>query len=104
MLHIHFLQRRPVEPIAESIAPWLQSVQHSAAACNEERVVVDLTTVEVVNSRELNEIARLQLALRERGKQLILENATRRVSEIFEITRMNRLVEVHSASSTGLTS
>lgn len=104
MLHIHFLQRRPAEPLPESIAPWLQSVQHAAVDCIEERVVVDLTTVEGVNSRELNEIARLQLALRERGKQLILQNATRRVSEIFEITRMNRLVEVHAASSTGQTS
>lgn len=99
MLRMHFRRQQPSPRVAGGISQWLQAAQASATVIQSGDLVVDITSVETVNSRELGEIARLQLALRDRGQRLVLENAQRQVHDVFELTRMNRLVDVLPADA-----
>ena len=59
-----------------------------------EGVVVDLSDVEQINSGELGELAKIHLFLRQHDRKLILANVQDLVWEVFELTRMNRLIDV----------
>ncbi len=95
-----FGRRQPTSKTLGSVGQWLHNLQSSATSGVEREVVVDLTAVPSLNSRELGEIAKIQLALRAEGRKLILQNARREVCELFEMTRMDRLVEVRQLSTT----
>jgi len=94
-MHIQFGRRKPLAKPLGAIGQWLSSIQQRIVEVDGSDLVVDIASVEAVNSRELGEIAKLHLALRDRGRRLVLRNAQEQVHELFEITRMNRLVEVH---------
>ncbi len=72
----------------------LKSVAADADSTANIDVVVDMSSVRKVNSKELGQMVQLQLQLREKDRQLVLENPTEPVAELFELTRLNRLVEV----------
>jgi anti-anti-sigma regulatory factor len=101
-MYIHFGRRKPLTKPLAGIGQWLSSIQQRVVEHNENDLVVDIAAVDAVNSRELGEIAKLHLALRDRGRRLILRNAQDQVHELFEITRMNRLVEVHGLEPTAV--
>ena len=92
--------KKPRSPRAlGTLGQWLRNIQAAVRSATEREVIIDMTCVEAVNSLEMREIARIQLALREDGRQLILQNAQPQVDDLFELTRMNRLVEVQPLSS-----
>ncbi len=92
---LRFGRKQPLAKPLAGIGHWLSSIQQKMVDADDDDLVVDIASVEAVNSRELGEIVRLHLALRDQGHRLILRNAQRQVHELFEMTRMNRLVEVH---------
>jgi hypothetical protein len=103
MLGLHFTKRAIKAKRFGEISPWLVDARNRVfsqggggqpGVGEPDMLVVDISSVEVVNSREIGEIARMQLALREQGKRLILENAQQQVCDVFDMTRMNRLVDV----------
>lgn len=94
-MHIHFGRRKPLAKPLAGIGQWLSSIQQRVVEIDQNDLVVDIAAVDAVNSRELGEIAKLHLALRDRGRRLVLRNAQEQVRALFELTRMNRLIEVH---------
>ena len=76
---------------------WLTRLQQQAKAGGDAELIVDLSNVERINSRELGLLVRLHLELRHRDRRLVLGNAQGSVLEVLELTRMDRLMEVRPA-------
>ena len=77
---------------------WLQEAQHSADQTDDPTFAVDLAAIETICSEDLNGLIRLQSRLRSAGRTLILENVQENVWQVFQVTRLDRLIEMrHSA-------
>lgn len=76
---------------------WLENVSHLASGAGAREVVVDLSAVRQIGSRELNQLVRLQLRLKASGRALVVENAQDTVRNVFLLTRLDRLVEIRES-------
>ena len=101
-MQLSFGRRKPSSKPLAHVGQWLRSIRQQVGELDHRDLVVDIATVDAVNSRELGEIAKLHLELREKGCRLVLRNAQEQVHELFELTRMNRLVEIHGNSRTAV--
>lgn len=97
---LNFLKRRRAVPLTTyHDSRWLSQLQEkSREEKKSNAVVVDLGNVERIDSRELGELVKIHLRLRQIDRFLVLENAHGGVLEVLELTRMNRLMEVREAS------
>jgi anti-anti-sigma factor len=73
---------------------WLQVAADDVNQSLVSKVVVDLTTVEVIRSEELNELIRLNARLRQQGRSLSIENVQDQVWQVFMLTRLDRLFRI----------
>ena len=95
---LNFLKRRrAVPPTTYHDSRWLSQLQQRSTEEESSAVVVDLGNVERIDSRELGELIKIHLRLRQIDRFLVLENAHGGVLEVLELTRMNRLMEVREA-------
>jgi anti-anti-sigma factor len=95
MAMMEFLKRRRSPPVLSPHASqWLDDVQRRASETRAEELVVDLSSIEWIDSRQLGELVKIHLDLRRHDRRLVLDNAHGGVLEILELTRMNRLLEV----------
>ena len=84
-------KKRRIRP---TIGSWLKELKSQAVDSPVREIVVDLSDVEQTNSGELGELAKIHLFLRQHDRKLILANVQDLVWEVFELTRMNRLIDV----------
>jgi anti-anti-sigma factor len=89
-----FSTRRKKRSEAPAVGRWLKELKSQALDCPDGEIVVDLSAVEQINSGELGELAKIHLFLRQHDRRLILANVQDLVFEVFELTRMNRLIDV----------
>ncbi len=99
---LSFLRRRPTaaKPVARpNLAPaaWLVDLKRRAQLADNELLTVDLANVPRISSRDLGDLVRIQLKLREQERQLVLENVEEPVWDVLQLTRLDRLIEIHSA-------
>lgn len=95
---LHFLKRRRTLPkTTYHDSQWLNQLQNKSTTANCAEVVVDLENVERIDSRELGELVKIHMRLRQCDSRLVLTNAHGSVLEVLEITRINRLIEVREA-------
>lgn len=73
---------------------WMMDVNDVACHATEGQIVVDFSAIERIQSRDLSDLVRLQLRLKHRGARLVFEHAQHQVSEVFTLTRLNRLIEI----------
>ena len=98
---LHFLKRRRTVPKTTYHDPqWLNQLQSNSTTANCAEVVVDLGNVERIDSRELGELVKIHMRLRQCDSRLVLTNAHGAVLEVLELTRINRLIEVRQALDT----
>ncbi len=98
---LHFLKRRRTLPKTTCHdSQWLNQLQDKPTTENCAEVVVDLENVERIDSRELGELVKLHMRLRQCDSRLVLKNAHGAVLEVLELTRINRLIEVRQALDT----
>jgi anti-anti-sigma factor len=62
-----------------------------------QHVILDLEAVEYLTSTALEKIASLHRRLRKWGGRLTVANVRAAVWEVFDVTRLNRTLEVHQA-------
>ncbi|TWU58789.1 hypothetical protein Poly51_15690 [Rubripirellula tenax] len=74
---------------------WLEQAKQKAEQSPEIDVVIDLTGIERINSHELNKLIRLQLHVKQCGRRLVLVNVQETVFQVFTLTRLDRLIELH---------
>ncbi|WP_197231583.1 STAS domain-containing protein [Novipirellula artificiosorum] len=80
---------------------WLTAVARAIEQADEAEVIVDLSAVQMIASSDLSELIRLQLAARQLGRRMILQNPQVNVLEVFTLTRLDRLIELrHEGQST----
>lgn len=77
---------------------WLQGIDEVAEEATASSIVVDLAAIERVGTRELNELLRLQVRLRRSGRRLVLAEPQPSVLEVFLLTRLDRVFEIHHSS------
>lgn len=95
---MEFLKRRRAQPVLSPDATqWLDDVQRRASDSQAEELVVDLSSIDRIDSRQLGELVKIHLDLRNRDRRLVLDNAHGGVLEVLELTRMNRLLEVRES-------
>jgi anti-anti-sigma regulatory factor len=97
MIHLPFTRRKAISnamPRPSGEVAWLRDLRLRIDGLDADQLFVDFAEVEKINSRELGELAKIELQLRERDSRLVVQNAQEFVSEVFELTRMNRLIEV----------
>jgi anti-anti-sigma factor len=95
---MEFLKRRRAQPVLSPAASqWLDDVQRRASDTHSEELVVDLSSIERIDSRQLGELVKIHLDLRNHDRRLVLDNAQGGVLEVLELTRMNRLLEVRES-------
>ena len=78
----------------ETRVHWLIIATQQAEQGSDEVVLVDLSQVEKISSHELSELIRLQVFVRKSGRKLVLENTHLNLRNIFELTRLTRLIEL----------
>ena len=60
-----------------------------------DRVVeFDISNLETINSEEISALVKTHLRLRSEGRNLCLLNPTGTIQEVFELTRMDRLIQL----------
>ena len=62
-------------------------------------VVVDLQGINFLGSAELSEFVELHKNVQKHGSKLVLANVTPLVYEVFHITRLTKLFDVHTEAS-----
>ncbi|MFK8113663.1 MAG: STAS domain-containing protein [Rubripirellula sp.] len=83
-----------IEDAPASKLPWLANVSERFEYATDTEIIVDLSTVETISSKELSELIRLQLLAKHYGKCLVLKNLHATVKEILTLTRLDRLIEL----------
>lgn len=71
---------------------WLEEAHHSADETDDPKFVVDLAAIDTICSEDLNGLIRLQSRLRSAGRTLILKNVRENLWQVFNVTRLNRLI------------
>jgi len=98
MAMMEFLKRRRAQPVlSPHDSQWLDDVQRRASETRAEELVVDLSSIDWIDSRQLGELVKIHLDLRRHDRRLVLDNAHGGVLEVLELTRMNRLLEVRES-------
>ena len=92
--------RRPQTPADVSVGRWLLDLKAQATAALDRKVVFDMAGIEKINSRELAEVVGVHLSLTREERRLVLANAETPVAEVFEMTRMNRLIQISGKRET----
>lgn len=82
----------PEVPFLETPADWVQEARYAAEHSTDKEIVVDISSVDIVRSRDLNALIRLHLAVKQEGRQLVLENAQDHLLQVFTVTRLDRLI------------
>ena len=77
---------------------WLEAAHLSVNQTDDPNFVVDLAAIGTICSEELNELIRLQTRLRNAGRTLVLENVQENLWQIFNVTRLNRLIEMRQST------
>jgi anti-anti-sigma factor len=78
------------------------ATQEAAEATPSLPFVVDLARVEFLSSLSLAALVRLALNFRDRGQRLILAALQPNVREVFEVTRLARMMEIREDVSAAL--
>lgn len=73
---------------------FLKEVEYRASHTDDSEVVVDLSSLTTISSDDLNELIRLQAKLRQQGRTLVLKNACEIITQVFTVTRLDRLFEI----------
>lgn len=73
---------------------WIQDATNAARQSSETEIVVDMSSVERICSQDLNQLIELQRQLTAQGRKLVLENMLDHVTQVFLITRLDRVLEV----------
>ncbi len=92
---MQLFRRRQTTPVPRpKDSRWLHELHARAANSEDVEVVADLAKVEIIDSNELGELVKIHLQLRRNDRNLVLENVPTLVREVFEMTRVDRLVNV----------
>ncbi len=96
MSQITSLPPRTESPTKKSAcaAERIQIARIDASHRNESRVVVDLSRVERIDTRELGELIRLHLDVKREDRVLVLENLHDCVLQVMQLTRLDRLFRI----------
>lgn len=79
-----------------TVGVWFADLNRQIACSSGKEVVFDISHLETVNSEELSAITSAQLKLAARDRRLRLVNAKPHVAEVFELTRMDRMIKVEA--------
>lgn len=85
---------------AAVLGEWIVDARKTAMQTTDVEIVVDMSTVREICSRDLSELIRLHLETKERGRKLVLENTLDHLWEVFSLTRLDRLIEIRHHVST----
>lgn len=80
--------------MSSTSSDWLSTIARAIEQADEAEVIVDFSAVEMIASSDLSELIRLQLAARQLGRRMILQNPQDNVLEVFTLTRLDRLIEL----------
>ena len=96
MLHLLRRSRSPAATTA-SRANWLSELHSQASSASEKDVVLDMSGIERIDSRQLGELVKIHLGLRQSNRRLVVDNAQGAVLEVLGLTRIDRLIEVRES-------
>jgi anti-anti-sigma factor len=75
-------------------ATWLEVANEAVRQSSVGEIVIDLSGVEQITSRELNELIRIQLLAKQLGNCLVLLNPQELISQVLTLTRLDRLIQL----------
>jgi anti-anti-sigma factor len=81
---------------------WLDELHQRAHELTAGELVFDLHDVQAINSQQLGEIIKVHLKLRQHDRRLVLENVSACLLGVFELTRLDRMVEIHAESNSAM--
>ena len=91
------LDRRLRYDSAHDLSPdWIHHAHYVAEHSTDPEIAVDISAVEKIGSRELNELIRLHLSVKKDGRRLVLENAQKHLLQVFTETRLDRLIHLRN--------
>lgn len=73
---------------------WLTDAKKEAEESSEREIMIDLSQVQRIASDELCELIRLQLTVKHSDQRLVLCNVQETVMQVFNLTRLDRLIEL----------
>ena len=73
---------------------WFEDVHNAAQDSPDAEIVVDMSAVERIQSRDLSDLVRLHLDFKQQERKLILENMLEEIARVFEVTRLDRVIEI----------
>lgn len=85
-------------------APLLKDLLHAVVTTGRERLVVDLSCVEFIDSSGLGAIISAFAKLKKTGGMLKIAGAHGLVEKVFQITKMNTFFEMHTSTEEAIQS
>lgn len=73
-------------------------------ANNAKMIVIDLKHVSIISSLGIGGVIRALRTVREKGGHLKLSNVNSSVKKVFDITKLNELIEIHDTSDAAIKS
>ena len=90
---IQFGNRRARRRIG-TVGPWVEELKRQVERTPVGDVVFDISGAETINSEEISAVTVIHLDLTRNDRRLLLVNALPQIVEVFDLTRVNRLVHV----------
>ena len=88
------IQSKPCHQESSGPTDWIQDARFDAARTDDPTVILDLSSVHRIDTRELGELIRLHLDVRRDERVLILENLQECVLRVIQHTRLDRLFRI----------
>jgi len=100
--HVSFLDRNILEEAnIQQIGDEISTLIEQAAV---PKVLIDFANVEHLSSAALGTLITINNKVRQKGGQLRLANIDPQIYEVFVITKLNQLFQIHDTSDTAMAS
>lgn len=77
-----------------TVGVWFSELSQITETNRNPIVEYDISNLETINSEEVSALVATQLRLSQEGRMLCLLNAKDSIKEVFELTRMDRLIQL----------
>ncbi len=88
--------RRRTTPV-ETDSTWLSEAVYELDHSPASLITVDLSSVDAIATEQLNELIRIHVKAKQAGRSLVLQNVQDQVTQVFMLTRLDRLFRIDEA-------
>lgn len=77
-----------------SVGIWFRELEQLTHSTSEPVIEFDISRLQTINSEEISALVEIQLKLSHEGRRLCLMNPQDPIAEVFELIRLDRLIQL----------